>query len=108
MSEQLSAPRITASYLESFRGRHVTIVGKVVQLRGDQATIDADGVVTLILNRDAHLTNGNAVQIIGKVSPDLSVKVLTSKDLGSNVDFKLCSAVVEVTHRHKDIFVSDG
>ncbi|KAG5931273.1 hypothetical protein E4U53_001854, partial [Claviceps sorghi] len=25
----------------------------VVQLRGDQATIDADGVVTLILNRDA-------------------------------------------------------
>ncbi|KAG5986399.1 hypothetical protein E4U43_005523 [Claviceps pusilla] len=108
MSEQLSAPRITASYLENFQGRHVTIVGKVTQLRGEQATIDADGVVTLHLNRDAHLTNGNAVQVIGKVSPDLSVKVLTSKDLGPNVDFKLCSAVVEITHRHKDIFVSDG
>lgn len=126
MSEQLSAPRITASYLENFQGRHVTIVGKVTQLRGEQATIDADGVVTLHLNRvclplhfycffswhfvlhrvlgsphnlthfakprrannmvqDAHLTNGNAVQVIGKVSPDLSVKVLTSKDLGPNV-----------------------
>lgn len=51
MSEQLSAPRITASYLENFQGRHVTIVGKVTQLRGEQATIDADGVVTLSLNR---------------------------------------------------------
>ncbi|KAG6006153.1 hypothetical protein E4U21_007263 [Claviceps maximensis] len=108
MSEQLSAPRITASYLENFQGRHVTIVGKVTQLRDGHAIIDADGPVTLSLNRDARLTNGNAVQVIGKVSPDLSVKVLTSKDLGPNVDFKLCSAVVEVTHRHKDIFVLDG
>ncbi|KAG6031340.1 hypothetical protein E4U41_007599 [Claviceps citrina] len=56
--------------------------------------------------QDAHLTNGNAVQVIGKVSPDLSVRVLSSKDLGPNVDFKLCSAVVEVTHKYKDIFVS--
>jgi len=35
--------------------------------------------------QDAHLTNGNAVQLIGKVNPDLSVKVLTSLDLGSNI-----------------------
>ena len=35
--------------------------------------------------QDAHLANGNAVQLIGKVNPDLSVKVLTSLDLGSNV-----------------------
>jgi replication factor A3 len=51
MSEQLSAPRITAAYLDSFVGRLVTIVGKVTQLRGEQATIDADGVVTVVLNR---------------------------------------------------------
>lgn len=51
MSEQLSTPRITAAYLDSFVGRTVTIVGKVTQLRGDQATIDADGVVTILLNR---------------------------------------------------------
>lgn len=51
MSEQMSAPRITASYLDSFVGRVVTIVGTVTQLRGDQATIDADGIVTILLNR---------------------------------------------------------
>jgi replication factor A3 len=47
----MSTPRITAAYLDSFVGRVVTIVGKVTQLRGDQATIDADGVVTILLNR---------------------------------------------------------
>ncbi|PNY29306.1 Uncharacterized protein TCAP_00775 [Tolypocladium capitatum] len=108
MAEQLSSPRITAQYLDSFVGRLVTIVGRVTQLRGDQATLDADGTVTVVLNRDAHLTNGNAVQIIGKVNPDLSIKVLSSRDLGAGVDFGLCAAVVEATHRHKDIFVIDG
>ncbi|KYK60874.1 hypothetical protein DCS_02012 [Drechmeria coniospora] len=85
MAESISAPRITAQHLDAFAGRLVTMVGKVTQLRGDQATIDADGTVTVVLNRDAHLSNGNAVQIIGKVNPDLSIKVLSSKDLGPGV-----------------------
>ncbi|KJZ70244.1 hypothetical protein HIM_10358 [Hirsutella minnesotensis 3608] len=108
MAEQMCAPRVTTQYLDSFVGRLVTIVGKVTQLRGDHATVDADGTVTVMLNRDAHLVNGNAVQIIGKVNPDLSIKVLSSRDLGPGVDLGLCAAVVEATHRHKDIFVSDA
>lgn len=51
MAEQLSTPRITAPYLDSFVGRLVLLVGKVTQLRGDQATLDSDGTVTVILNR---------------------------------------------------------
>lgn len=108
MAEQLSTPRITASYLDSFVGRVVMLVGKVTQLRGDQATLDSDGTVTVLLNRDAHLANGSTVQVIGKVNPDLSIKVLTSKDLGTAVDFGLYTSVVEATHRHKGIFVSDN
>lgn len=49
--QQMCAPRVTTQYLDSFVGRLVTVVGKVTQLRGDQATIDADGTVTVILNR---------------------------------------------------------
>lgn len=33
--------------------------------------------------QEAHLANGNAVQVIGKVNPDLSIKVLSSRDLGT-------------------------
>jgi replication factor A3 len=107
MDAKVSAPRITAPYLDSFNGHHVTLVGKVTQLRGDQAIVDADGAVTLILNRDAHLTNGHAVQVVGKVNPDLSIKVLSAQDLGSDVDLSLYAAVVEATHRCKQIFVFD-
>ncbi|KAK4082787.1 uncharacterized protein Triagg1_1677 [Trichoderma aggressivum f. europaeum] len=85
MSEQMSSPRITASYLDNFVGRIVTIVGTVTQLRGDQATIDADGVVTILLNREAHLAHGNAAQVIGKVNPDLSIKALSTRDVGPGV-----------------------
>ncbi|TDZ59872.1 Replication factor A protein 3 [Colletotrichum trifolii] len=85
MAEATSTPRITAQYLDNFVGRNVMLVGKVTQLRGDSAVLDADGNVTAMLNRDVHLTNGNGAQIIGKVNPDLSIKVLTSRDLGANV-----------------------
>ncbi|KAL7919759.1 hypothetical protein ACQKWADRAFT_322719 [Trichoderma austrokoningii] len=85
MAEQMSTPRITAAYLHSFIGRTVTIVGKVTQLRGEQATIDADGAVTILLSRDSHLANGNAAQIIGKVNSDLSIKALNTRDVGAGV-----------------------
>ncbi len=36
-------------------------------------------------SQEAHLSAGNGVQIIGKVNPDLSIKVLSSIDLGTGV-----------------------
>lgn len=48
---EMCAPRVSTQYLDSFVGRLVTIIGKVTQLRGDHATIDADGTVTVLLNR---------------------------------------------------------
>ncbi|KAI5461722.1 replication factor A protein 3 [Mariannaea sp. PMI_226] len=108
MADQMSTPRITATYLDNFVGRVVMLVGKVTQLLGNQATLDSDGTVTVLLNHDSHLANGNAAQVIGKVNPDLSIKVLSSNDLGTGFDFGLYSSVVEATHRHKEIFVSDN
>ncbi|KAF5668120.1 single-stranded DNA binding protein [Fusarium heterosporum] len=81
MAEQLATPRITAAYLDNFVGRVVMLVGKVTQLRGDQATLDSEGTVTVLLNR-----------VIGKVNPDLSIKVLTSRDLGTGVDHGPCQS----------------
>lgn len=44
-----------------------------------------DAANPLSSTQDAHLSSGNAVQIIGKVNPDLSIRVLSSLDLGTNV-----------------------
>ncbi|KAI2463422.1 replication factor A protein 3-domain-containing protein [Annulohypoxylon bovei var. microspora] len=102
--ESTSTPRISAALMDSHVGQNVIIVGKVVQLRGDTAFLEADGQVQANLNRDCHLMVGNGAQIIGKVNPDLSLKVLNAIDLGNNVDFQLCQNVVDVTHQFKDVF----
>lgn len=52
MSE--ATPRITAPYLEQFSHQTVRILGKVRQLRGEQATIDAGGQISVFLNRVSH------------------------------------------------------
>jgi replication factor A3 len=49
MSE--ATPRINASYLEHFSHRTVRILGKVKQIRGESATIDAGGDITMHLNK---------------------------------------------------------
>ncbi|KAI1805417.1 replication factor A protein 3-domain-containing protein [Daldinia bambusicola] len=102
--ERTSTPRISAALLESYIGQNVIIVGKVVQLRGDTASIEADGHIQASLTRDCHLMVGNGAQIIGKVNPDHTVKVLNAVDLGPNVDYQICQNVVDVTHHFKEIF----
>jgi replication factor A3 len=49
--EAAATPRVTASYLSSYIGKNVIVVGKVIQLRGDEATLDADGSINAHLNR---------------------------------------------------------
>jgi replication factor A3 len=44
-------PRILAPHLQTFQHRIVRMLGKVVQLRGETAVIDAGGNVDVILNR---------------------------------------------------------
>ncbi|KAL1881872.1 hypothetical protein Daus18300_000926 [Diaporthe australafricana] len=102
--ESQPTPRITAPYLDAYQGRHVIVVGRVAQLRGESAVIDADGNITAHLNREAHLSSGNAVQIIGKVNPDLSIRVLSSLDLGAGVDLSVYQHVVEATQKHGQLF----
>lgn len=47
-----ATPRINAKYLEQFTNyTAVRILGKVVSLRGETATIDASGTVNIHLNR---------------------------------------------------------
>ena len=46
-----ATPRITAPYLEQFSHQTVRILGKVRLLRGEQATIDAGGQISVFLNR---------------------------------------------------------
>lgn len=46
-----ATPRINAKYLEQFTHKTVRIVGKLTQLRGENATVDANGEINVLLNR---------------------------------------------------------
>jgi replication factor A3 len=50
-------PRILAPHLSNFQHRIVRMLGKVVQLRGETAVIDAGGNVDVILNRVSYLVS---------------------------------------------------
>ncbi|KAI5816055.1 replication factor A protein 3 [Pyronema omphalodes] len=102
MSSQ--TPRINAAYLEKWVNHTVRIIGKVTGVQGDVAYIDSAGPVTLQLTRVCALTPNNGAEVIGKVMPDGALKVLTSWDLGPNVDYSISEAIVDVNHRYKEIF----
>ena len=44
-------PRVLQPHLAQFQHRIVRVLGKVVQLRGETAIIDAGGQIDVILNR---------------------------------------------------------
>ena len=46
-----ATPRINARYLDSFTNQTVRMLGRVTSLRGEMATIDANGNVNVHLNR---------------------------------------------------------
>ncbi|KAI9803179.1 MAG: hypothetical protein M1825_001970 [Sarcosagium campestre] len=104
MAENVATPRISAPHLETFTNQTVRILGRVTAVRGEQATVDAEGEITALLNNDAHLTLNNAVELLCKVNSDLSVKVIRATDFGSDIDFKAVAAVVDATHRYREIF----
>ncbi|KAF2486273.1 replication factor A protein 3 [Neohortaea acidophila] len=97
-------PRVTQPYLGHFTGKVVRILGKVSELQGDTASIDAGGNIALHLNREAHLTLNHAVEVIGKVQGDDSVRVMAATDFGPQGDFNAVEAVVDATHRYHEIF----
>jgi len=44
-------PRVNAPYLQTFTGQTVRVLGKVVQLRGETAVVDAGGQINVLLMR---------------------------------------------------------
>ncbi|KAF3079315.1 hypothetical protein TWF569_006536 [Orbilia oligospora] len=98
-------PRVNASYVSNFTGQNVRIAGKVLQIHGNSATIDAQGTVAIHLDAGTHIkTVGNVVEVIGKVNGDQSIKELFSSDFGTNVELSAIEAVVQATHTYRELF----
>lgn len=125
MNATTSTPRILPSHLSSFappNKLNVRILGRVTTISGDTVTLTCDipsgphETVTCLINRDSHLAQGTYYEILGKVvnlegGQGLGVKVLTATECksedGGKVDMSIYAAVVDATHRYKEIFYGD-
>ena len=123
----LSTPRILPKHISQFGPSNpipgnvtgVRLLGTITTIHGSTATLTSgDGeTVTLVLNRDSHLSPQGTYEILGKVinlegGQGLGLKVLSAtewpkNEKGQAIDFKLWEAVVEVTHKYKEIFYID-
>lgn len=121
----LSTPRILPKHLEQFAPSiHPTVstvrlLGTITSIHGSSATLTSgDGdTVTLILNRDSHLSPQSLYEVVGKVislegGAGLGIRVMATtewpkNEKGQTPDLKIYEAVVEATHKYKEIFYVD-
>ncbi|RMD45118.1 hypothetical protein DV735_g63, partial [Chaetothyriales sp. CBS 134920] len=125
MSASVATPRVLPAHLHAFAPSArpttstVRLLGIITTVDRDQATLTcgADSV-TVILNRDSHISVNSMYEVVGKVidlagGQGLGVRVLSTtewprNDRGELPDQKLFEAVVDVTHRYKSIFYEGG
>lgn len=122
----LSTPRILPKHLEQFAPTMhpatgtVRLLGTITSIHGSSATLtsgDGDSV-TLILNRDSHLSPQSIYEVVGKVinlegGAGLGMRVMAATEWPKNErgqlpDLRLYEAVVDATHKYREIFYQDA
>ncbi|KAJ9653507.1 hypothetical protein H2198_007289, partial [Neophaeococcomyces mojaviensis] len=120
-TQPLSTPRILPKHLSQFApSAHPSIttirtLGTITSIHGETATLTSgDGeTVTLLLNRDSHLSPQGLYEVVGKVvnlegGNGYGIKVMATTEWknanGSKVDLAAFDAVVDATHRYKELF----
>ncbi|RMZ88686.1 hypothetical protein DV736_g4073, partial [Chaetothyriales sp. CBS 134916] len=120
-----TTPRVLPAHLHAFApSAHpatstVRLLGIITTVDRDQATLTCGSEsVTIVLNRDSHISVNSMYEVVGKVidlagGQGLGIRVLSTTEWPRNArgelpDLKLFEAVVDVTHRYKSIFYEGG
>ncbi|GAA5956930.1 hypothetical protein JCM21900_006710 [Sporobolomyces salmonicolor] len=99
-------PRVNSARLAEYtNGKIVRLIGKVINLDGETAILEAadGGQVTVRLSKVSNLAD-TYVEVVGKVDSDLVMTELATQNLGDSIDMDLANKVVELTHLHPDVF----
>lgn len=79
--------RIDSTLLETHRNRVVRVIGKaqVVNPDGNTVVFDSNGTIKLLMPPNISFEEHQYYEVTGKVGDDLSVRVLDSVSLGSEI-----------------------
>jgi len=110
---EANTPRTNAPLLSQHMGHTVILIGRVSSSSPQNNTIalDSAGIVNIILPHNSpQYQPGTAVQVIGRVGPDLSIKALLLVDLGTQActlavigignDGVVCSELTSLCNRY--------
>eukprot|EP00842_Homolaphlyctis_polyrhiza_P001700 jgi/Hompol1/2530/HPOL_006036-RA len=92
-------PRINSALLQKNTGGTVRLVGNIVGINQNYAIIETSdkGQVKIILATNSMLRQGT-VEVLGKVTEDLSVQELTSHAFAGTYDAEAYDKMVKLAH----------
>ncbi|KAK9450306.1 replication factor A protein 3 [Limtongia smithiae] len=101
-----STPRVNATHLHIYPNQTVRLVGKVMEINGDVAVLDAKGTVRVFVPSDNTMAIGHAFEVTGKVQPDLTIRMLDGTDFGTGLNMDNANTLADLVQRFPDIFFS--
>ncbi|KAI0318519.1 replication factor A protein 3 [Amylostereum chailletii] len=100
MAEHVST-RVNSAMLGQYLKGTVRIVGKVLQVSGDAALVEASdgGQVKVVGTMINELPSpGTCVDIVGTVVDPSTIRYLLCTDMGTELDLKLVDDVIQLSH----------
>eukprot|EP01112_Ceratiomyxa_fruticulosa_P007770 TRINITY_DN2018_c0_g1_i2.p1 TRINITY_DN2018_c0_g1~~TRINITY_DN2018_c0_g1_i2.p1 ORF type:complete len:106 (-),score=22.22 TRINITY_DN2018_c0_g1_i2:164-481(-) len=98
-------PRVNKSYLSSFVGNTVRLVGKVINQNSGTAVLESSDhqQVQVYQQQGSHYAD-EFVEVIGKVNPDGTIREEIFYNWGSNFDLDLYNEAIQEYHKHRELF----
>ncbi|KNC47607.1 uncharacterized protein AMSG_02631 [Thecamonas trahens ATCC 50062] len=100
----VATPRINGASLSAFVGSLVRVVGEVVDKTGAVSLRTCDGHTVTVQSQDPMLYSTKFVEVIGHVSPELSIREAKVIPFGDSFNLELYSKVVGHTLKHRAVF----
>ncbi|KAJ1967036.1 hypothetical protein H4R35_006829 [Dimargaris xerosporica] len=98
-------PRVNSGMLPQYTNTSVRLVGKVLQVQGTKAVLEASdhGKVTIDL-MPANNFGTQYVEVIGLVQDGRSIQEYSSCNLGDTFDLGNYNKLVELSQKYQDLF----
>ncbi|GES78363.1 replication factor A protein 3 [Rhizophagus clarus] len=103
---EASSPRVNFSLLSKYRGQTVRCIGRVLNTTKTDATLETcdRGQVTVHLEPDTTLLPFSNVEVVGRVTNELSIKEYVTYDINDNFDIDFYNSLVKLSQNYPNLF----
>ncbi|CAD8138456.1 unnamed protein product [Paramecium pentaurelia] len=103
----LSFQRINVDMIQKFKGQNVTLVGKLLQKKGDYVQFQVDGTIIKVteIEQETESSEDILLEIRGKLNDDGYLEAKEYTELEQTFDFELYKKVINMVQgQFRDLF----